>query len=90
MIICKKNFSVFMLLSVLGISFPMTLFGQSVTVFSNAKGQYRIPSIVECKSGKYIAFTDHRYQNQDIGGGRHLDIVMKVRIADGTGLVQRR
>lgn len=77
MIICKKNFSVFMLLSVLGISFPMTLFGQSVTVFSNAKGQYRIPSIVECKSGKYIAFTDHRYQNQDIGGGRHLDIVMK-------------
>lgn len=33
MIICKKNFSVFMLLSVLGISFPMTLFGQSVTVF---------------------------------------------------------
>ena len=35
MIICKKNFSVFMLLSVLGISFPMTLFGQSVTVFWN-------------------------------------------------------
>lgn len=48
-----------------------------MTVFSNRDAQYRIPSIVECKSGKLIAFTDHRYDNKDIGGGRHLDIVMK-------------
>ena len=48
-----------------------------MTVFSNRDAQYRIPSIVECKSGKLIAFTDHRYDNRDIGGGRHLDIVMK-------------
>ena len=51
--------------------------GHGMTVFSNRDAQYRIPSIVECKSGKLIAFTDHRYDNRDIGGGRHLDIVMK-------------
>lgn len=51
--------------------------GHGMTVFSNRDAQYRIPSIVECKSGKLIAFTDHRYDNKDIGGGRHLDIVMK-------------
>lgn len=52
--------------------------GHGMTVFSNRDAQYRIPSIVECKSGKLIAFTDHRYDNKDIGGGRHLDIVMKI------------
>lgn len=53
------------------------------TVFSNRDAQYRIPAIVECKSGKLIAFTDHRYDNKDIGGGRHLDIVMKTSIDKG-------
>jgi sialidase-1 len=47
------------------------------TLFKNKEAQYRIPAIVECKSGKIIAFTDHRYDNRDIGGGRHLDIVAK-------------
>ena len=47
-----------------------------ITVFPNKEAQYRIPAIVECKSGKLIAFTDNRYHNKDIGGGRHLDIVM--------------
>lgn len=45
--------------------------------FCHSDGQYRIPAIVQCKSGKIIAFTDHRYENKDIGGGRHLDIVMR-------------
>ena len=31
-----------------------------ITVFPNKEAQYRIPAIVECKSGKLIAFTDHR------------------------------
>lgn len=53
------------------------------TVFSNRDAQYRIPAIVECKSGKLIAFTDHRYDNKDIGGGRHLDIVMKTSADKG-------
>lgn len=57
--------------------------GQGVTVFSNRDAQYRIPAIVECKSGKLIAFTDHRYDNRDIGGGRHLDIVMKTSTDKG-------
>ncbi len=35
-----------------------------ITVFPNREAQYRIPAIVECKSGKLIAFTDHRYHNQ--------------------------
>lgn len=54
-----------------------------ITVFSNRDAQYRIPAIVECKSGKLIAFTDHRYDNRDIGGGRHLDIVMKTSLDKG-------
>ena len=54
-----------------------------ITVFSNKDAQYRIPAIVECKSGKLIAFTDHRYHNKDIGGGRHLDIVMKTSMDKG-------
>ena len=54
-----------------------------ITVFSNKDAQYRIPAIVECKSGKLIAFTDHRYHNRDIGGGRHLDIVMKTSMDKG-------
>ena len=54
-----------------------------ITVFPNKEAQYRIPAIVECKSGKLIAFTDHRYHNQDIGGGRHLDIVMKTSMDKG-------
>ncbi len=47
------------------------------TLFSNQDAQYRIPAIVTCKSGQIIAFADHRYDNKDIGGGRHIDIVMK-------------
>lgn len=46
-------------------------------LFSKDTAQYRIPAIVECKSGKLIAFTDHRYDGADIGWGNHLDIVMK-------------
>ncbi len=46
-------------------------------LFSKDTAQYRIPAIVECKSGKLIAFTDHRYNGSDIGWGNHLDIVMK-------------
>ncbi len=57
--------------------------GQGITVFSNRDAQYRIPAIVECKSGKLIAFTDHRYDDRDIGGGRHLDIVMKTSADKG-------
>lgn len=52
-------------------------------LFCHADGQYRIPAIVQCKSGKIIAFTDHRYENKDIGGGRHLDIVMKESLDGG-------
>lgn len=47
------------------------------TLFSNQDAQYRIPAIVTCKSGRIIAFADHRYDNKDIGEGRHIDIVMK-------------
>lgn len=46
-------------------------------LYSNQEGQYRIPSIVECKSGKWLAITDHRYDCSDIGNGRHIDIVLK-------------
>lgn len=46
-------------------------------LFSNQQGQYRIPSILECKSGKWIAITDHRYDCLDIGDGHHIDIVYK-------------
>lgn len=53
------------------------------TLFANKDAQYRIPSIVECKSGKLIAFCDHRYQNKDIGGGRRLDIVIKTSTDGG-------
>lgn len=53
-------------------------------LFSNKDAQYRIPAIVECKSGKIIAFADHRYDNKDIGGGRHIDIVMKESKNQGT------
>ncbi len=54
-----------------------TTSADGLKLFRHADGQYRIPAIVQCKSGKIIAFTDHRYENKDIGGGRHLDIVMK-------------
>lgn len=46
-------------------------------LFSNQDGQYRIPSILECKSGKWLAITDHRYDCSDIGNGRHIDVVLK-------------
>lgn len=46
-------------------------------LFSNQDGQYRIPSILECKSGKWLAIADHRYDCSDIGNGRHIDVVMK-------------
>lgn len=49
---------------------------QTSTVFNRNHAQYRIPAIVECKSGKLLAFADNRYDNKDIGGGRRLDIVM--------------
>lgn len=50
---------------------------QPDTLFRHSDAQYRIPAMVQCKSGKIIAFADHRYHNKDIGGGRHIDIVMK-------------
>lgn len=46
-------------------------------LFKKEIGQYRIPAIVECKSGKLIAFSDHRYDGTDIGWGHHIDIVLK-------------
>lgn len=49
----------------------------STTIFNRQEAQYRIPSILQTQSGKLIALADHRYHNKDIGGGRHLDIVMK-------------
>ena len=52
-------------------------------LFSNRDGQYRIPSIVECKSGKWLAITDHRYDCSDIGNGRHIDIVVKESVNQG-------
>ena len=52
-------------------------------LFSKDTAQYRIPAIVECKSGKLIAFTDHRYDGADIGWGNHLDIVMKTSVDGG-------
>lgn len=55
-----------------------------ISVFARQDAQYRIPSILETKGGKVIAFADHRYHNKDIGGGRHLDIVMKSSLDGGT------
>ena len=49
---------------------PISSGDDAITIFPNKEAQYRIPAIVECKSGKLIAFTDHRYQFDDIGGGR--------------------
>ncbi len=49
----------------------------SQTLFEGSNAKYRIPAIVQCKSGKVIAFTDHRYQGSDVGWGNRLDIVMK-------------
>lgn len=46
-------------------------------LFSNQDGQYRIPSFLECKSGKWLAIADHRYDCSDIGNGRHIDVVMR-------------
>lgn len=60
---------------------PMT--ASKKVVFDKMKGQYRIPAIVQCKSGKIIAFTDHRYDGTDIGWGHHLDIVMKTSCDGG-------
>ena len=47
------------------IAMPMT--ASKKVLFDKMKGQYRIPAIVQCKSGKIIAFTDHRYDGTDIG-----------------------
>lgn len=63
------------------IAMPMT--ASKKVVFDKMKGQYRIPAIVQCKSGKIIAFTDHRYDGTDIGWGHHLDIVMKTSCDGG-------
>lgn len=60
-----------------------TTSADGLKLFRHTDGQYRIPAIVQCKSGKIIAFTDHRYENKDIGGGRHLDIVMKESLDGG-------
>ena len=65
------------------IAMPMT--ASKKVLFDKMKGQYRIPAIVQCKSGKIIAFTDHRYDGTDIGWGHHLDIVMKTSCVDGSG-----
>lgn len=65
---------------VLGLFFVLNASAQELPgkkLFSTQDGQYRIPSIVECKSGKWISFTDHRYDFGDIGDGNHIDIVMK-------------
>lgn len=51
-------------------------------LFDGNTAQYRIPSIVQCKSGKLIAFTDHRYGGGDVGWGR-IDIVMKESFDNG-------
>ena len=56
---------------------------QGKTLFSNQYAQYRIPAIVACKSGQFIAFADHRYDNKDIGGGRHIDIVVRTSKNNG-------
>lgn len=63
------------------IAMPMT--ASKKVLFDKMKGQYRIPAIVQCKSGKIIAFTDHRYNGTDIGWGHHLDIVMKTSCDGG-------
>lgn len=52
-------------------------------LFKKEIGQYRIPAIVECKSGKLIAFSDHRYDGTDIGWGHHIDIVLKASCDGG-------
>lgn len=66
------------LISVTLICAPAAVGAQTTfTVFNRCNAQYRIPSIVECKSGKIIAFSDNRHDNKDIGGGRRLDIVTK-------------
>lgn len=57
---------------------------EGTRLFLHADAQYRIPAIIQCRSGKIIAFTDHRYNNKDIGGGRHIDIVMKESKDGGT------
>lgn len=63
------------------IAMPMT--ASKKVLFDKMKGQYRIPAIVQCKSGKIIAFTDHRYDGTDIGWGHHLDIEMKTSCDGG-------
>lgn len=55
----------------------------SQVLFSGDEVKYRIPAIVQCKSGKIIAFTDHRYQGSDVGWGNRLDIVMKTSTNGG-------
>lgn len=50
--------------------------GKSLTLFDGTKAQYRIPAIVETKSGKLLAFTDHRFGGGDVGWG-NIDIVLK-------------
>lgn len=55
---------------------------KSITLFDGNTAQYRIPAIVQCKSGKLIAFADHRYGGGDIGWGR-IDIVSKESLDGG-------
>ena len=55
----------------------------SKLLFNKYAAQYRIPAIVQCKSGKIIAFADHRYHGTDIGWGHHLDIVIKTSCDGG-------
>lgn len=63
------------ILVLLGLSLVSQVMAQKL--FSNQDGQYRIPSILECKSGKWLAITNHRYDCSDIGNGRHIDVVLK-------------
>lgn len=63
------------ILVLLGLCLTSQVMAQKL--FSNQDGQYRIPSILECKSGKWLAITDHRYDCSDIGNGRHIDVVLK-------------
>ena len=55
----------------------------SKLLFNKYAAQYRIPAIVQCKSGKIIAFADHRYHGTDIGWGHHLDIIIKTSCDGG-------
>lgn len=86
MIACKNALFARGLYCVLSLFLVLNASAQDLSgkkLFSSQDGQYRIPSIVECKSGKWLAFTDHRYNFGDIGDGNHIDIVLKESLDRG-------